>query len=165
MPDEWEPQALGELKRNLQGNIDGHAKVKEAFYGRYGTTSADALASEDPQQATSQSVLKWLVDAAHRNSIKLIDARSFQYRRYNPGISPYLITKQMILLKRGEITALEIPFKKPIRQGWMEDDLVTCIEKHRPVDVEEKLYSLMDTAPSVAEGITADISALCALVS
>ncbi len=161
MPDEWEPNAYKAFKNNLQANIDGYTKVKDVFAKRYGTISVDELDRQQPQMSISQAVLKWLVDVAHRNGMKLLKNSSYEYLRYNQGIPPYKITKHILLLQRGTVSPMEIPFKEPVRQGWMDDDLIVCVERHRPIDVEEKLVTLAEKVPEALDKITAEITELC----
>src|SRR6185436_18800300 len=123
--------------------------------------SVDELDRKSPQRATSQAVLKWLVDAAHRNGMRLREASTYQYVRYNEGRPSYTITKQIVLLQRGAKSTIEIPFKKIVHEPWMEDDLVTCVERHRPVDVEGKLLALAEKVPGTFDRITEVITDLC----
>lgn len=161
MPSEWEPTAYKAFKANLQSNIDNHANVKEAFYKRYGTTITEELDRKEPQMAISQAVLKWLVDAAHRNGMCLARTSSYEYLRYNRGVPPYLITKHIALFHRGSVSDSEIPFKGTVRQSWMDTDLVTCVDRHRPIDVEAKLLQLTERVPDVLDKFKADITELC----
>jgi len=161
VPDEWEPNAYQQFKENLQSNIDDYAKVKEIFHKRYGTIRVDELDRELPQTAISQAVLKWLVDAAHRNGMHLAKNFSYEYVRYNEGVPPYKITKHIVLFRRGAVSAVEIPFKKPARQSWMDDDLVLCVDRHKPVDVAERLLTLTDRVPDALDKIIAEITDLC----
>ena len=47
----------------------------------------------------------------------------------------------------------------------MDDDLVKCVVRHKPVDVEEKLLVLMEAAPDKVSCILIEISSLCSMIS
>ena len=161
VPAEWEPKAHEAFKANLQSNIDDYVKVKEAFFEIYRDSNVKSLETIAPLTVTSQAVLKWLVDRAHQNRTRIERHWSYEYKRRNPPLESYTITKHVLLLRQGSILETDIPFKSVPRQSWMEDDLVTCIRNHRPVDVEEKLCRLLETKVRVYDDIAAEIEELC----
>jgi hypothetical protein len=141
-PADWESRALDQLVTNLQKNLDESAKVRQAFFDLYKEGSVTELQNKDQRRCISQSVVKWLVDRAHSFNINIDVTSCYEYQRYPTPHEPYLITKQILVFSRGAITPLEVPAKTTPRQAWMEDNLVDCISKHKPVDVEEKLVRL-----------------------
>jgi hypothetical protein len=163
-PSDWESRALNQLVTNLQSNLDSSPKVRQAFFNLYNEASADELNSKDPKKCISQSVVKWLVDRAHSFNMRLESMNCYEYQRYPPAIEPYLITKHVLIFSRGPVLPLEVPAKTTPRQPWMEDNLVECISRHRPLDVEEKLYWLSHSKPDVFTELESHISSLCSMI-
>jgi hypothetical protein len=160
MKAEWEMNALKEFLSNLQSNLDVFAKVREAFNQKYHYPSVEQFFSEHPSKTISQAVVKWLVDRAHANEAQLMSLQSYFYTRYEAK-PPYIISKLIMTFAKGNVSRLAIPMKSTPRQGWMDDDLITCVSKHTYTDVEEIL--LKSSTDRFLE-LENEVAKLCALI-
>jgi len=161
VPSDWETQTLEQLFGELQRNLDQYPKAHEVFRNTYSENTVSQLSSKAPERCISQAVAKWLVDRANSHNIRLNSMYCYSYQRYPLGIQPYLISKHVFTFSRGQVLPGNIPTKGTPRQSWMEDNVITCIERHRCVDVEEKLYRLSENVPGFLDQLRAEISELC----
>jgi hypothetical protein len=158
---DWEVAALQQLFDNLQNNITDYPAVRDAFVQRHSELSVKDLNKNDANLCISQSVIKWLVDRAHSFGVRLKDYHCYQYQRYPSGLTPYKICKQVITFEKGKVSITVLPMKDTPREAWMQDDLVKCIDRHKPLDVEETLYSISVQRPAIFEEVKNDIAELC----
>lgn len=163
-PSDWEKDTLKQLFDNLQSNLDNFPKVQKAFIDLYNENTVDNLKNKDTKQCISQAVVKWLVDRAHYYSIQNEAIKCYKYQRYPTGLPPYLITKQVLIFSQGEVLKAKIPTKGVVPQPWMEDNLVSCIANHKPLDVEGKLIDIAHNKPAIWDEIESNIGHLCDLV-
>jgi hypothetical protein len=161
VPTDWEAQTLEQLFDELQRNLDQYPKAHEVFRNLYSENTVSQLNMNAPERCISQAVAKWLVDRANSHNIRLNSMSCYSYKRYPLGIPPYLISKHVFTFSRGQVLPGNIPTKGTPRQSWMEDNVVTCIERHRCVDVEEKLVQLSHSVPDIWERLRAEVSELC----
>ena len=160
--DEWEITARTKFLENLQSNLDRFPHVQDAFTKRYHQPSVGALVSKDSQNALSQAVSKWITDRAHSYSLKVDAIGSFHYLRTPPGIPPYDITKLLFRFSKGTLSTAKIPMKDLPRQGWMDDQLVSCIEKHKYVNVKTEISRIAEKKASI---LRQEIDDLCNVVN
>ena len=133
---DWEPTALRTFITNLQTNLDQWPAVRDKFVEKMHVPNADELHRTKPTLAIIQSVGKWLVDRAHVSGQSCERIESYHYKRYSDGLEPYTISKLLMRFKRGVTTPAVIPTKTPVRESWMQEDLVRCIDQNKHKDVE-----------------------------
>lgn len=165
VPGDWEAIALQQLFANLQDNLTNSPKAHQAFFEMYRETNVDGLSKKNLKKCISQSVVKWLTDRANDFGMHLEVMNCYQYDRYSEGLQPYTISKYVLVFSRGNIIPIKVPTKATPRQAWMDDDVVTCIKKHKPLDVEEKLIKLTDRVPSTFEDLKKEIQDLCDMIN
>jgi hypothetical protein len=165
VPEDWESVALAKLFENLQANLTDNRKAHQAFFELYKETNVAGLNSRDAKKCISQSVVKWLTDRANDFGMHLETMNCYKYDRYPPGLKPYTISKYVLVFSKGVILPLTLPTKHSARQSWMDDDVVSCIKKHKVVDVEEKLNRVFDSVPTASEEIERDIQELCDMIN
>jgi hypothetical protein len=163
--DDWEEEALKQFLRNLEENLSNSPRAKEAFYNRYNVVGVDSLQRTQPLICISQAVAKWLVDRAHSHALQMQSIACYQYERISTGLSAYQICKHVIVFSRGQISPIQVPTKGFPRQSWMEDNWVTCIDKHRPIDVQSKLEGLKISSEQKYQALEMEIAELLKLVS
>ncbi|HXI71893.1 MAG TPA: hypothetical protein VNN22_16175 [Verrucomicrobiae bacterium] len=161
VPTDWERRALQQLCENLQKNISDYPSVRDAFVKRYNELNVADLQKKDAKLCISQSVIKWLVDRAHSFDIHLKDYHCYEYQRYSDGLPPYTICKQVMTFSKGEVSIAVLPMKDTPREAWMQEDLVKCINRHKPQDVEDKLYSISIQRSTIFDEVKNEISELC----
>ncbi len=160
---DWEKEALNQLITNLDGNIQKHPKVRDAFQKLYGC-SLQQLQSCGIKRCISQGVTKWIVDRAHYYGMRLEKMQCCYYKRTAPGLPPYFITKQVFVWSKGPITTGTIPTKSPVPEGWKEENLVSCIEQHRCKDIEEQLLIIAEKKADIFESLANEVQSLCAVI-
>jgi hypothetical protein len=160
---DWDAGALSQLISNLDGNIQKHPKVRDAFQKLYGCSLAQLQAC-GVKRCISQGVTKWIVDRAHYYGMRLEKMHCCYYRRTAPGLQPYFITKHMFIWSKGSFTTDTIPTKAPVPEGWKEDNLVSCIEQHRCKDVEEQLLVIAERKPNIFDSLAKEVQELCAVI-
>lgn len=165
VPSDWENQTLDQLFDNLQRNLDRYPKVHEVFRNAYSENTVRQLSTNAPERCISQAVVKWLVDRANSHNIRLDSMYCYLYKRYSPGLDPYLITKHVFTFSRGQVLPGNIPTKSTPRQSWMDDNVVACIDKHRCVDVEDKLLRWSEHVPDALDQMEAEINELCHMIA
>jgi len=158
---DWEQNALRSLFDNLQENIGKYPSVRDVFFERHREHSVANLQQKDIKACISQAVVKWLVDRAHHFDIRLKEYNCYQYQRYPASLPPYTICKQVLKFSKGEVSIAVVPMKSTLRQSWMEEDLVKCINSHKPLDVEEKLVVASGNYPNIFNELQNDIIQLC----
>ncbi len=158
---DWEPVALGQLFDNLQENIAAYPTVRDMFYERHREHTVSNLAKKNIEASISQAVVKWLLDRAHSYNIRLEDYRCFQYQRYPEGLPKYTICKQVLVFSGGQVSVAEVPMKNTPREAWMEGDLVKCIDRHKPLDVEQRIWEISVAHPEIFDELESDIAQLC----
>lgn len=161
MPSEWESEATKQLFSNLQRNIDEFPMVAEAFQNRYQLYNVEQLADSESRICISQSVSKWLTDRAHHYSFSIQQFKHYMYSRYNEGLPTYDIYKHLFVLAPGVIHSGRIPTKGLPSQGWMIENLVSCVQRHHPKNVEEALLAIEDRGKPIIREIQNDIELLC----
>jgi hypothetical protein len=67
----------------------------------------------------------------------------------------------VLKFSRGEVSIAVVPTKATPRETWMQEDLVKCINSHKPQDVEEKILVASYSYPKFIEGLQNDIMQLC----
>lgn len=144
VPDEWDSEAFLQLLANFQQNLDVHPKVQEAFSKRYNEVRVEALRQSDPKVCLCQAVVKWIVDRAHTYHIQVKEQHCYQYDRYSVNVPAYTITKLALVFVRAEVFAGKLPGFGTPPQPWREDDVASCIARHRSIDVEEVLVRSAD---------------------
>jgi hypothetical protein len=165
VPGDWEAGAMTQLMTNLQKNLVAYPKARDAFIKRYGCNDVEQLRSSHVKRCISQAVAKWIVDRAHYYGHQLYDINCAYYRRYPTGLPPYFITKQTFCFKKGRITRAIIPTKEPVREGWMEEDIIECIEQHKCHDIECDVHALLENRPGYNEYLEKDINDLCSMIN
>lgn len=161
VPSDWEKQTLEQLFDNLQRNLDTYPRAHETFRTLYAENTVSQLNNKSSERCISQAVVKWIVDRANSHNIRLLSMQCYFYMRYPAGLKPYLISKNVFTFSRGQVLPGNIPTKGTPRQSWMDDNVVTAIERHRCVDVEDKLYRLSENVPDALDKLKAEISELC----
>lgn len=161
LPAEWEPEATRQLFSNLQSNLDTHPPVAEAFHSRYQRFTVTQLAEHDNRVCISQAVAKWITDRAHHHRFDVAQYKYYMYTRYNEGLPPYDIYKHLFVLNPGALHPGTIPTKGIPAQGWMIKNLVNCIERHHPKNVEDALLVIEENGRPIMETIRQDIDELC----
>lgn len=164
MPEDWEPIALEQLLDNLQSNLDNYPRVSEAFDKLYQETRVSSLHGRDPKRCIAQSVSKWLVDRANANNLSLDSIFCYHYDRYPLGLPKYTIYKIILVLSRRTLFRGIVPTKSTPRQAWMDDDIVSCVAKHKCLDVEDKLYSISLSVPSIFDDLDREVGELRGMV-
>ncbi|HKO35761.1 MAG TPA: hypothetical protein VJV21_04740 [Pyrinomonadaceae bacterium] len=165
VPEDWETEALKQLFSNLEKNLSQHPKAQQVFYQLYKESTVDGLSKTDPKNCISQAVVKWLTDRANFYGMHLESLRCYKYDRYSEGIPPYTISKYVFMFSKGGILPIRVPTKQTPRQPWMDDDVVTCISKHKLVDVQEKLLRLVENVPSAVAELEQEIQDLCDMIN
>jgi hypothetical protein len=160
---DWEALALSQLFENLQKNIGDYPAVRDAFLERHQEHNVANLQQKNVESCISQAVVKWLVDRAHNFNIQLESYHCCQYQRYPKGVPKYTICKQVLVFSRGTVSVAEVPTKSTPRETWMEQNLVKCIQQHKPLDVEEKLLDISVNHPEVFDQLKDDILQLCTI--
>jgi hypothetical protein len=161
---DWEKGALAQLFENLQNNIAAFPAVREAFFERHRENSVNNLQQRNIESCISQAVVKWLVDRAHSFNIQLESYHCYQYQRYPVPHPKYTICKLVLVFSDGPVSIIQIPTKNTPRQIWMERNLVTCIQQHKPLDVEEKLLDISLNNPQIFDQLKEDVTRLCAIM-
>lgn len=64
---------------------------------------------------------------------------------------------------KGQISIAVLPMKETPRESWMQHDLVQCIDRHMPLDVEEELCVISVKYPQIFDILKKDITDLCRL--
>jgi hypothetical protein len=160
---DWEEIALAQLFDNLQKNIGDYPAVRDAFLERHEEHNVANLKQKRVETCISQAVVKWLIDRAHHFNIQLESYHCYQYQRYPKGVPKYTICKQVLVFSRGTVSVAEVPTKSTPRETWMEQNLVKCIQQHKPVDVEEKLLEISYNVPEIFDQIREEITQLCTI--
>ncbi len=160
---DWEQVALGQLFENLQKNIGEYPAVRDAFYERHREHNVENLQKKDIKACISQAVVKWLVDRAHSFNIRLKEYHCFEYCRRSAGLPPYTIFKQVLKFSQGGVSIAIVPMKATPRETWMQEDLVRCINSHKPLDVEERILVASNSYPKFIEELQNDIKLLCSM--
>ncbi|MFX1297369.1 MAG: hypothetical protein ACFFD2_21250 [Promethearchaeota archaeon] len=164
VPEDLEEGARKQLFRNLQNNINKSPEVLEVFQNRYQRNSVQDLERSDVKKCISQSIIKWLVDRAHQHKFKVGLIEAYFYPRLNPGIPPYDIYKHVLEFIPAGINPAHIPTKNIPEQSWMTRDLKKCVEKHRCMDVEEKIIGLLENAPKKIQELEDEVESLCKMI-
>lgn len=162
--DDWEGRTLEQLFNNLQTNLDNYPAARDAFFNLYKESNVGGLEQKNIKMCISQSVAKWLTDRANSFGMHLERMNIYEYQRYPEGLPPYTIAKHVFVFTRGDIAKVAVPAKTIPRQAWMDQDVVTCISRHKPVDVEERLVRMTINVPDAIEQIQNEVNDLCEMI-
>lgn len=165
VPNDWEKRALKQFFENLQSNLTTYPKAQQVFFERYQETDVVGLKNKDTKMCISQSVAKWLTDRANSYGVRLETMNCYRYDRYSEVYDPYTIAKYVLVFSKGPILSARVPMKAIPRQSWMDDDVVTCIKKHKLIDVQDKLLRLNENVPSIFDDLEKDIQELCDMLN
>jgi hypothetical protein len=124
---------------------------------------SNALAEKCQRCTVGSHVSKWLIDRAHLYNLRLEAMHCYHYQRYPGGLEPYSIYTQVFEFAKGEVSPIRLPTKGTPKQVWMESDIVSCIRKHRCIDVEEVLCASAEKVPTIFDDFRNEIEALCRL--
>ena len=164
-PADWEVDALDQLLGNLQKNLDDFPPVQDAFIAKYQVNTVRALRTSDERQCISQAVSKWIVDRANSYKFKMHSFRGYRYARYNSGLDPYHIYKQIFVFEPADISNSHIPTRTLPIQSWTLSNLAACIQSGKCIDVEDRLFHLSNGSwSSVFSELSAEVDNLCSLI-